>query len=288
MEDQGIFKTSVFGGFDKQSVLNYLDDMIKKAQEREQELLSRCEEAEKERDLYLKKYSEESKKSAGLEEKEKALKEAQASLSEKEKELEELRAQAQGADAKMEEMRGQLADYEEKSRKYDEVASQVGVVMVEAQNQADIIVARAHAQAEQVAKESIENIYHINKRLDQAMEDIYGLRSYAGQAMRAFDEQMAQLDIFIKESAGRLYISAGSTELDEPARYHQPYAAQQEGYVQQPSYEAAYAMQGEESYYAPEVQPEKIPLREEGAFAEGMPAGAGKEASDFFTQPAGV
>ncbi len=287
MENQGIFKTSVFGGFDKQSVLNYVDDMIKKSQEREQELLARCEEAEKERDLYLKKYNEENKKSAGIEEKDRALAEAQQSLGEKEKELEKLNAQLKAANAQMEEMRGQLADYEEKSRKYDEVASQVGVVMVEAQNQADVIVARAHAQAEQVAKESIENIYHINKRLDQAMEDIYGLRSYAGQALQAFDEQMAQLDIFIKESAGRLYISAGSTELDEHARYSQSYAGQ-EGYAQQP-YEVSYAIQGEDGYYPPETQPAQASRQEEGIFSAGAAEeGTGKETADFFTQPAGV
>ena len=89
-------------------------------------------------------------------------------------------------------MRQQLADYEEKSRKYDAVASQVGVVMVEAQKQADAIIARAHAQAEQVAQESVAKNNEINKRLDIAMQDVNRQRSYAGQTLQAFDDQMAQ------------------------------------------------------------------------------------------------
>ena len=141
-----------------------------------------------------------------------------------------------------------------------------------------------------MAQESVANIYEINKRLDIAMQDVYRLRSYAGQTLQAFDDQMAQLDLFIKESAGRLYISAGNAGMEEAVHY--PYAAQESGYGEESPYEAAYSVQGEDAYYPPQTQAEPVrenPDREEGAFAEGTsPCGAGKEAHDFFTQPAGV
>lgn len=274
MEKQGVFKTSVFGGFDKQAVLSYVDEMIKKAQEKERQLTTRCEDAERERDLYLQKYNEESKKAAGLQEKAAQLEEANKSLEEKEQELQKLREQEKSSCAKIAELRGMLAEYEEKGRKYNEVASQVGAVMVEAQKQADVIVARAHMQAEQVAQEAISNIYHINKRLDQAMEDVYHLRTYAGQTLQAFDEQMAQLDVFIKESAGRLYIGAGNTGADAGEHYGQ--YAQDPLYAPAPYVAAAY------------VQQEEAPKPEEGEFAEAVSPAPGAEKADFFTQPAGA
>ena len=274
MEKDGVFKTSVFGGFDKQSVLSYVNEMIEKGQEKERQLTTRCEDAERERDLYLKKYNEESNKTASLQEKIRQLEEANTALEEKEKELQKLREQEESSRAKIAELNGLLAGYEESGRKYNEVASKVGAVMVEAQKQADVIVARAHMQAEQVAQEAISNIYHINKCFDQAMEDVYRLRTFAGQTMQAFDEQMAQLDVFIKESAGRLYIGAGNTGVDVSTQY-----------VQQPSYASASYVQPEENYYAP--QPEKA-SRQEGEFAEAASPVSGAEKTDFFTQPAGV
>ena len=49
MESEGIFKTSVFGGFDKQSVLSYVDDLIAQQQKKEAEFKRRADALELER-----------------------------------------------------------------------------------------------------------------------------------------------------------------------------------------------------------------------------------------------
>lgn len=210
MEDQGIFKTCMFGGFDKQSVLSYVDDMIAKSQEREKEWKARTDELE----AQLQKAREEAGKlsSENRELSEKVQKNAglEADLTQKEARISELETQIDNMNARMAQMQATLQENEEQGHKYDAIVSQVGAVMVEAQKQADDIVGRAHQQAQQIAQESVDNIYEINKRLDQFKEDLYHLRAFAGQTLHAFDQRMEDLDLAVKQAEGHLYISAGA------------------------------------------------------------------------------
>ena len=308
MEDQGIFKTCMFGGFDKQSVLSYVDDMIAKSQEREKEWKAQADELE----AQLQKAREEAGKlsSENRELSEKVQKNAglEAELSQKEARISELEAQIDNMNAQMAQMQATLQENEEQGHKYDAIVSQVGAVMVEAQKQADDIVGRAHQQAQQIAQESVDNIYEINKRLDQFKEDLYHLRAFAGQTLHAFDQRMEDLDLAVKQAEGHLYISAGAPHYGAGA-----YPVQEE-----------YAPQGYAHGYPPEDYQEKYsgpymetetgagaeiaqadvsaaPQEEGGSFSghaedsmpsEGVPQGgkeahipAEGEAADFFVQP---
>ncbi len=233
------FKTAAFGGFDKQSVLTYIDELISKSQEREAELQRQADEASSSRDLMSSQLAELQVKVTSLEEqlskKDEAVNEREEALQKRE---EQLSASQAGKDARIAELESQLAQAcervnqlqgalhqgEEKSRRYDEVTAQVGAVMLEAQKQADDIVSRARSQAEQIAKDSIDNIYDINKRVDEFKNDIYRLRSFAAETLQGLDDKMSAIDLAIKEAEGHLYISAGNTDSGEPA-YEEPYQA---------------------------------------------------------------
>ena len=245
MESEGIFKTSVFGGFDKQSVLSYVDDLIAQQQKKEAEFKRRADALELERGQFA---SQADDLAARLREAEERLQEAeshtqaddsaQAELREKnarlrllEQTLEQERARADALEKDLREARARadaferdLTEANERSRKYDGAITQVGLVMVEAQNQADSIVGRARAQAEDIARESMEHttiiISHrvgLCRQVDEVDASVGQLRSFAARTMEDVDRRIAALEEAVRETQGHLYISAGVT-----ARTRQP------------------------------------------------------------------
>ena len=62
MENQGVFKSKIFGGFSKKDVLSYVDEMHQKAKTIEQELdnkIDALEKSNKELNVELMKYMKE-------------------------------------------------------------------------------------------------------------------------------------------------------------------------------------------------------------------------------------
>lgn len=220
MEDQGIFKVSMFGGFDKQSVLTYVDDMIEKAQERENSLQKRCDELLSERDKYFAQVKDLQHKVDTIAESASKFSETEKDLSQKDARIKELEAQLASTKKQLSALQTHAAENEEKGRKYDSVTAQVGAVMVEAQKQADAIIARARQKADDIAQDSVNHIYAINKRLDEFKNDLYRLRSYTAETLQTFDQKIEQIDISIKEVEGHLYLDPSETpEGAQPIRY---------------------------------------------------------------------
>lgn len=224
MESEGIFKTSVFGGFDKQSVLSYVDDLIAQQQKKEAEFKRRADALELERGQFA---SQADDLAARLREAEERLQEAeshtqaddsaQAELREKNARLRLLEQTLEQERARADAFERDLTEANERSRKYDGAITQVGLVMVEAQNQADSIVGRARAQAEDIARESMEHIYGLCRQVDEVDASVGQLRSFAARTMEDVDRRIAALEEAVRETQGHLYISAGVT-----ARTRQP------------------------------------------------------------------
>lgn len=108
----------------------------------------------------------------------------------------------------------QLEEISEKGRKYDQFTSQVGDVIVEAQNQGDVIIAKANKRAEKIAQSSVESIYELNKRVDVFKNDIQRLRSITSETLRTFDGKINEIDLALKRAEGCLYINAGTATED--------------------------------------------------------------------------
>lgn len=248
MTDQGIFKSSVFGGFDRQSVLTYVDDQARRFKDREDQLQKRTRELEEELETLGEEKKHLTDQVRQLTEKVEQYMELEQNLSERDARVARLEEELAAAGREREEMMQRVSQGDEKGRKYDAIASQVGIVMVEAQKQGDTIVARAHQQAERVAQESVSNIYELNKRVDAFKDDMYRLHAFSVQTLQALDQKMAQIDLLVKQAEGHLYISAGNAEM------------QSEVYIQEE--------------YMPGTQP-AIPVQAEGVGGE----------DDFFTEP---
>lgn len=215
MESEGLFKTSVFGGFDKQAVLSYVDDLIAQQQKKDAELKSRANALEMERDQFASKVGELEERLREAEERAKTAEASQEDLKEKDARLhlleQELEEQRTRADA----LEKELAETSERTRKYDGFIAQVGLVMVEAQNQADAIVSRARTQAEDIARESMDRIYGLCRQVDEVDASVGQLRSFAARTMEEVDRRVADLEEAVRETQGHLYISAGVTARDQ-------------------------------------------------------------------------
>lgn len=264
MEDQGIFKTSMFGGFDKQSVLTYVDELMSKSQEHENALQERIDDLTAERDRLSSQEAELQSRIASLEEHLSKAAETQRELNIKNARIEELEAKLIHAASHTAQLESALAENERNHHKYDEIAAQVGAVMVEAQKNADSIVARAQDQANRVAQESVERVYEMNSRIDQVKEDIRRLRSYAMDTLEDVERRMQGLETAIDDTENHLFISAGlMPESDDynpvPVGYQEtprrlepePVAAQPEHAAGVPSHHADLRDHGDDFFAGP-------------------------------------
>lgn len=172
MDQEGIFKTTAFGGFDKKSVLSYIDTLTEKYHDQEEELRNQIAEYSKAQDSQV-EYIE--KLEAQLAEAEKKL-EAVAGQLEQERamapqstgQVDELTQRNRELEQKLEDAEQELkvqlernrqlqfkvegASY--KSQKYDELSAQVGDAMLIAKTNADKLVSDARQQAETLLRES--------------------------------------------------------------------------------------------------------------------------------------
>ncbi len=211
MESEGVFKTSVFGGFERQSVLNYVDDLIARQQKKETELSQRADALEAERAELAERAGELAARVGDLEAQAKAGEAARAEVREKEARLTLLEQALEEERARADALEKELAQANERGRKYDEIIAQVGLVMVEAQNQAEAVVSRARAQADGIARESMDHIYGLCRRVDDVDASVGQLRSFAARTMEEVDRRIADLEQAVRETQGHLYISAGVT-----------------------------------------------------------------------------
>ncbi|MEM1483667.1 hypothetical protein V6615_02190 [Oscillospiraceae bacterium PP1C4] len=172
MAESGFFKTTTIGGFDKKSVLNYIDslnegfhateleynkklDAFGKAQESQlghiKKLESQLAEQTAKLEAVAKQLEDERALAnqaqeliAELDEQNKAL---QKKYSDNEREL-----QIQIERGRQLQFKAESLDY--KSKKYDEVTTQIGDAIIEAKRNADHIVSTANAQAEDIIKQT--------------------------------------------------------------------------------------------------------------------------------------
>lgn len=225
MSAEGVFKTSVFGGFDKQSVLTYVDDLISQQQEKENELQKQAEEAAGQCDDLRIQAAQLTARISELEEEIEKGNRARAELEAENArvaELEEALLREREHSAQLEEqleqekehvgqLEQQIRENDECVQKYEEVVSQVGLVMVEAQNQADVILSRARRQADTIAQEAMGHLCGLSQRVDDMQTNVGQARAFAARTLDEVDRRFADLEEALREAQGHLYISAGIT-----------------------------------------------------------------------------
>ena len=237
MGEPGFFKTTAIGGFDKKSVLNYIDTLNERmhAAEVEQEAkLSEYEKAQASQLAHIKNLEsqlsdQESKLVVVAQELEKeraASQQSQQTIAQLEQKNQELQKKLSDNDRELQiqlernrqlQFKAESLDY--KSKKYDELSSQVGDALIEAKRNAELIVREANAKSSEIVAQAhgyMRNFYaelssfkgdaaRLRKSIEEILfvlnDRIDVMQEVVRQVETRFDADGAGLDYTAEESA---------------------------------------------------------------------------------------
>lgn len=199
MSDAGFFKTTTFGGFDKKAVLTYIDSLNEKFQASEQDYQEKLAAYEKAQDSQLAhiqkleahiaqlegQLSDQNGKletvAEQLELDRQSSGHAQALIGQQAQQIEALEKKLGDCQRELEiqleqnrQLQFRVESLDFKSKKYDEISTQVGNTLIEARQNAERITASAELKAKEMAREAQER-----------MKGFYGeLSDFKGDAAR--------------------------------------------------------------------------------------------------------
>ena len=203
VEEKGIFKTAVVGGFERQSVLTYIKNLSDKAAAKEKELTQELWESTQRTDELIAFTKELQEKLAKAESEYVKEKQRSERLScDFSRVLLEAKKHQEQADKLSKELsvRNELVSnlkkeneqLLQKSKKYDESAMQLGSVMLDAQKKADALLNEAQKEAEQIKFEAQRYIdeakAEAQKIIDEANEAVKSTYETVNDLQGSYDE----------------------------------------------------------------------------------------------------
>lgn len=216
MEQKAEFKTSLFGGYEKESVLKYIDDMSRAAAESEAKLQEQIEQITRSRQGLEEQIAEFEKRMQDASETIDAEKGKNKKLSEMigllQEEIDHQRRQGesrtreyQAAQEKNRQLQEQVRQVEEKSKLYDEAAASIGSAILQAQQtaqsivdeaggQAKEIVDRANTQAQAITDDAQRFIDRVLQKMDDMQQEFLTLRGRMDESINQLNNRFAQLD----------------------------------------------------------------------------------------------
>lgn len=223
MDKQIIFKSSL-NGFEKSSVLKYIDEMNSKFAVAEREYQKQIEELENEKDMLcdqtaaLELAAKEQRKQLETEQAQ-----AQEKLAAKDALIESLKDEIKTLSQKNEEqeheltllraqnqlLHEQVETVEAKSKKYDEAAASIGDVILaarqdaakiteEAHSKADMIVEEAEQRAETIISEAESKLNVTQDKMDQLKAQFFSIREQMNSSVALLNDQFGQVEASIQ------------------------------------------------------------------------------------------
>lgn len=203
MSNPVIFKTSVFGGFQKSAVLSYIDQLNADSQKIKAELdqkiagleaqVSELKEqipSEEEKAAAVKQQEEQRQKSQELTELTERLNQEiarqQKILADKDDEIRQLTERSR-------KLQLQAENHSFKAQKYDEIAMRIGSLIIDAKQQADRIVEQAKEDARAVTKEKEERLEKMNEDFLQFKQNVDQLRTELRETLELLDSKLSKL-----------------------------------------------------------------------------------------------
>lgn len=249
------FDTSTFGGFNKKTVLKYIDELCEKAKANEDELKEQIAQKEAEA-KGLKERIEALEATASKHQDHKST--LEETIAELDRELRRQRSAAETYERELGEQKNvnrQIAMRSEaleiKSRKYDEAMSQIGGALMDARQSASGVLKSAEQKAAQITKAAVDSVHSLTTQVSGFKGDIASLRKALQVTMAELAGRLDELDNGITRLSGSM-----DAQLAE-------YSTSADGVN---STEA-------EAPQEPELQPEPdAPVNEEPAFFAGAPA----------------
>ncbi len=214
MDNERIFKSQLFG-FDKKDVLDYIDATNKTAMEAEQNLNNRVNALTEERQSLRTQLDEFESKMQQLEKRIEDEKNVIDQLTGRVSELNDIIRQKNDIiDRKNREFEMELAEkkrlrnaaieLEEKSKKYDEVATRIGNVMLEAEKNAGDIIDRAKNKAESLDIDTKTAAETFDSDLDELKKNISDLKTSLHTTMTTIEIQLDALNDSIEIAKSKI------------------------------------------------------------------------------------
>lgn len=214
MEQDGIFKTTAFGGFDKQAVLAYIDKLTEQFHLSELEYQKQLEGFSKAQDsqlTYIHQLENQLSETEGKLEAVAAQLETERGTALSTQEMDAVRAKADTAEQKYHALTQELEAQREsnrqlqykmesfafKSKKYDELSVEVGDALLSARQNAEQITAQAQAEAAQLTSQAQADA---DCMLSQARTEAEKLISATKNRMARFEGELGSF----KHDSGRL------------------------------------------------------------------------------------
>ena len=234
MADPGFFKTCAIGGFEKKSVLSYIDMLNENFHTREQEYNEKIEAFSKAQDSQLShikklemQLSEQTAKLeavAGQIELERAeahaAQESISSLTSKnaelEKQLGDARRELQIQLERNRQLQFRVESIDYKAKKYDEISTQIGDAMIEARRDAERIIAAAHTQADEITNDAKTKMQAFYEELGGFSSDAVQLRKSVEEILFVLNDRIEVMQDVVSQIKQRMDPSAFAAA-EEPA-----------------------------------------------------------------------
>ncbi|MEG1778516.1 MAG: hypothetical protein RR263_00315 [Oscillospiraceae bacterium] len=221
MEEKGIFKAAVMGGFDRKSVLDYIKAITEQAENKEKELTMELLETTKRCDELMDMCAENEEKSESLQRELDDGKIKYNQIKEKAREMnEKINKQDSSIEAKTDELllmkervrqlqaRNEMLEL--KSKKYDESTMQLGYLMLEAQKNADKIIKEANVKAEEIIAKADEAVVKTVQGLEVVKTSYGDLKKEVAHSVTTMLSRLDEVDELLEES--KLFIKKGQNK----------------------------------------------------------------------------
>ncbi|MEG1631036.1 MAG: hypothetical protein RR423_02125 [Hydrogenoanaerobacterium sp.] len=209
MERQVTFSTNMFGGFNKKSVLRYIDELCEQNESSVQELNAKIADLQSNndgftgtitqlgselqtlRDTLQEETGKNSKCSSDAAE---TIKELNAELERQQHLIEDKDREIKIQQEKCRQLLLRAESLEYKGRKYDDSMAQIGEAIIEAQKSAAAIVKAAESKASRLTATTIESIHNLAGEIRTFKGDITMLRTTLQQSMAELEKRLDGID----------------------------------------------------------------------------------------------
>lgn len=232
MELPESFDTSTFGGFNKKTVLKYIDELCEKAKLTEDGLKEQIAQKEAEAKGLLERIETLEAAAAKHQDHKSTLEETIAEL---DRELRRQRSAAETYERELGEQKErarQLAlrseGLEMKSRKYDEAMAQIGGALMDARQSAAGVVKTAEEKAARITQAAVDSVHSLAQQVGGFKGDISALRKALQMTMAELANRLDELDNGITQLSGAVEAQLSEYSGAQPAEEPEEAALQQE------------------------------------------------------------
>lgn len=217
MEDSGVFKSATFGGFEKKSVLSYIDSLNEQFHETElsyQEKIEEYEKAQESQLSHIKSLEATAADNEGkltavaeqLEEERKLAKQANALISELQAKNEALQKKMDDNERELQiqlernrQLQFKVESLEYKSRKYDDFSNQIGNTLIEAKQNAEKIIRTAKANAKEISLQAQNYMKNFYSELSSFNNDAKNLQKSSEEILFVLNDRVDMMQDIIRQ-----------------------------------------------------------------------------------------